>query len=646
MASSIPQANTVLQDQAGVGGTGIDNIALIAAVPLNPDAIPRLFGSADDINSFHGYGRHVEYAALHFANTRKPVIMCGVPISAAGVLASVDQAGNTGTSLPSIVPGLDGVLHEHSGTLRVVKGGQVGVDQIVLEYSLDPTYLGAARLWKKYRLGTSTSLALQVGVVISFGPGTLVAGETILDWLGSDPLTDVDGIAAARHALAGQQKLSRSWLLCGDLQNATQAQGLVTHAEAYETENQRFIYARGSIKDRLPLPEMSHPVWKMSPVTSLTFATAGTITRAAGSWVTDGAATGDFFSVLGSVSSDGKYRVTAITPTAITVAPSPPAAEVAPGASLRGTGYMGLAFATGGAVTRSRGSWLADGFATAESVAIEGSAFNDTTGQPITALTALTLTRAAGTAEAIAATDDVSVSVAFSKAAWMAGLDAAFASVNSKRVDLSVGRNVEPSLYSGWNFRIPAAWFASLREFQHDVHVATWRKDVGPVGGDLDPSEWDDRVDGSAASQARFTSLRTWGNGPEGAFITLSLTRAEEGSLTSLTNNMAVIDVAMSTTQTITENVIGRSLVLQGDGTATGDARKLIEGEVNGALEAALLTNTQNEGQRASRAVWEMNPTDVLNHPNPADNIVTGVLELMLNGLVFKVNTAVRVITA
>jgi hypothetical protein len=640
LATSIPEANVTLQETAGAGGTGTDNQILIAPVAENDDGKPRLFGSAAAIAAFHGYGPAVEYASLHFAKTRKPVLVCGVPISTAGLVTRLDTAGNTGTSNISVAAGSDGVLHEHDGEVRVLKGGTVGTDQIVLERSLDAAILGDDRTFKPFRLGTASSMALEQGVTVTFGAGTLVAGDTIATWHGTGPRPDSDGIALARTKLAAQTKLARSWLLCGDLQNSTEAAALVTHIEAYETENQRFEYARAGIKDRLPLAVLGDQAWHMSGAPVLTFTDGGTgsdtIVRSTGSWLTDGAATGDFITTdMSGTANDFTTRLLGVSATALTVATGTITAGTATGAV---TGHTGIA-ASGGTFTRSRGSWLLDGFATGDSFEIDGSASNDaeytSTGVSSTVLTF------SGTAvsENFSAAD-ATVTQVLAKADWMADADEEFAAVNSERVDLSAGRCPDVSPYSGWSFRNPASWFASTREFQHDVHIATYQKDLGPVGGDLPEDEWDDRADGSAGSQARFTTLRTWSNGPEGAFVTQSLTRSEEGKLSTHTENMAVIDVAMTVLQSATENTIGRNVTLDSDGHATGDARKLIEAEINGKLEDELLTNKFNEGARASKAVWTMGTTDQLNVAEPT---VTGVLELILNGKIFKMNTVVRV---
>jgi hypothetical protein len=212
---------------------------------------------------------------------------------------------------------------------------------------------------------------------------------------------------------------------------------------------------------------------------------------------------------------------------------------------------------------------------------------------------------------------------------------------------LSAGRGRALSQFAGWYWLYPAGWFASWREYQHDVHVATWRKSDGPVGADLYDAdgnlvEWDDLVDGGAGSAARFTTLRTWANGPQGGFIALSLTRASDASLLSRTHNVAVVNVAQQVCQAATENVIGRSLILNDDGTATTDSLNTIKAEVNSALELALLTNRLGEGQRCSAASWEPATDDILNVPEPTLN---GTLTLNLRGTIHTVATTIRVVS-
>lgn len=237
------------------------------------------------------------------------------------------------------------------------------------------------------------------------------------------------------------------------------------------------------------------------------------------------------------------------------------------------------------------------------------------------------------------------------KAEWASDVEAEFAPVDAApRINLGMGRGRLLSPFSGWSLRRPVQWGAALREFAHDLHVYTARKSDGPIPGvdlwDDDGTlvEWDDddAVDGAAASTARFTSYKTWGNGPNGAFIANDLTRATDGDILGYHHNMAVANLACTIAQREAENACGVSLVLNDDGTATRAELVKIESKVNAALELELLSNRQGEGQRASKALWTAATDDVLNVANATLN---GVLELNLRGTIIRINTVVAVLS-
>ncbi len=648
--ATVPKATTTVQDTAGAVASGLDNVCVFAPVPESADHVPRLFGSAAAIHALHGFSDGVEYAAMHFEQTRKPVLFCGLPIASPGVVGREDTSGNTGTSVTTVTEGADGVLGEHDGVLTVIRGGTIGTSQILLGLSMD-----GGRTTKRVKLGTASSYAVPYfGVTISFAAGTLVAGDTIHTWHGSAPLSDATAWATARANLAAQQKGFRSILLIGDLQNTTEAAAYLAQLDAYETANERFVYGRASLLDRLPLAALSTETWRMTPGTSITFAEVGatgdTITRASGSWIADGFAVGDTITITLSASNNISAVIASLSATVITLGSEDLVAETTANASVVGRATLTFAEvgATGDTITRNRGSWLTDGFRVGDKIEVTGTVSNNITAvQGLSAVTALVLTL--GTDDLVAevkSTSGVSVTTGQTKAEWMAALEAEFEDIDDAfRIDMSAGRGAVLQPFSGWVMRRPAAWAASLREYQHDLHVATWRKDDGPTGFSLEDAdgnlvEWDDRVDGDAASAARFTSFRTWANGPNGSFVTLSLTRGNEGSLLSLTHNVAVVNLACTVTQLNTEKVIGRSLVLNDDGTATTDSLATIASEVNAALTLALLKNTSGEGQRASKAVWTPSADDILNVPEAT---LTGVLDLNLNGTIHSVNTTVRV---
>lgn len=659
--ATLPRATTSVQATAGATAGGTDLVCVISPVPQNADAMPRQFGGAAAVHSFHGYSEGVEYVSHHAQETRKPVLFCGIPIVTEGAIGREDKSGNTGSSVSTVTAGAGGCLAEHDGAVRVAAGGggTVGEDQIKLEYSLD-----GQRTWKPLRLGTSDSYTFPyVNALIDLGAGDLNAGDVIHTWHGTAPRGDADGWQAARENLAAQLKLFRTILLIGDLQSDTEAAAFLGECDAYETENERFTVGRASVRDRLPQAALSQTIVRMTGDPSLTFdTTADTITRSAGSWIADGFVIGDSVKIDGTDSNDTYAVVTAVTALVLTFTGTNLVNE-GPISGVTVVGYPTLTFAevdvTGDTITRNRGSWLADGFRVGDLVTVVGTGSNDLVAVAgVAAVTATVLTFGATDLqdETIGIAEDpngsegtVSITAGQTKAAWMADIDAEFESIDAaKRINLASGRARRRSPFSGWFARRSPAWAASIREYKHDIHVATWRKSDGPTGWDLNDAngnlvEWDDRVDGEAASAARFTSFRTWANGPRGAFVGLDLTRAGDGDILSNHAKMVVTNLACTIVQEATEDAaIGQDLTLNDDGTATGDSLETIASKVNSALELGLLQNARGEGPRASRAVWSADPDTLFNVPEP---ILVGTLDLTLNGTVHSVITTVRVRT-
>jgi hypothetical protein len=643
----LPSATTSVQDQAGAAATGLDVVCIFTPCAASADYVPRQLGSAAAVYAQHGYCEGVEYAALHADKTKKPFLVCGLPIVTVGAVSRVDKSGNTGTSVATVTAGGTGILAEHEGIIKVDHDAGVtvtiGTDQIRLKYSLD-----GGRTYKSYRLSTASSFTLPyINATASFAAGTLKGGETVITWFGSAPRSDSAGWALARAALAAQQRGFRSIVLCGDVQNSTEANAFNTQLDSYETANERFVYGRASVLDRAPLAALSKTPVSMTGGPTVTFAST-TATRSAGSFITDGFAVGDSFTVTGSVSNNYTKVITVLTATVMTFASG--GVVEGPVSNVVITAVPTLTFAATTTATLNRGSFLTDGFRIGDSVTFAGTVSNNAT-RVVTAVSALVLTFASGIAsEVIGVGASVTVTAGQTKAAWMSTIDAAFAAVDAHfRISLSAGRGRVLSPFSGWLARRPAGWAASLREYQHDLHRTTWRKSDGPSGFDLFDAagnlvEWDDRVDGEAACAARFTAFRTWANGPLGSFIALSLTRATEGSLLAHTSNVAVVNLVCTTVQLNTENAaIGVDLDLNADGTATPDSLAMISKQVNNALSQAVLVNKLGEGKRASACKWTPDATTLFNVATP---VLTGVTNLLLKGIVHSVTTSVVVQTA
>ncbi len=565
--ADLPQASVTIDDEAGALAGGTDLLAVFAAVAKSADVTPRIFTSTKALIEKHGYSPAADYAAIHFQESRKPILFVGLPIVTAGAVGQQDNSGVTGSSAITVAAGSDGILEAVNATLTVTKGGTIGTSQIAFSLSLD-----GGRTSKPVRLGTANSYTVPyLGIVINFGAGTLVAGD-VFSFRTTAPRWDQAGIEAARLALAAQKKQVRSWLVVGDLVVEQDATDVLTEINAYETANERFAYVRVQARD-------IYPAAKKSNLGTLTFAEVG---------------------------------------------------------------------ASGDTITRSTGSWIADGFRAGQTITVAGSVSNNVTGA-ITGVTATVLTL--GTTDLTAEADVADCTVtapAETHTDWLTAIDAAFADIDAeKRIDIASGRARKRSPITGWLFRRPLSWAASVREYQHDVQIPTWRKEDGPLSGwDLEDEngntvEHDERVDGGALA-ARFTCARTWANGPAGTYIALSLTRATEGSLLSRTHNLAVANVACSVAHAETENAIGMVLELNADGTATEASLTVLEERVNSALAIALLQR-KSEGPRASAAKWQASRSDVLNVPGAE---LTGTLDLRLNGTLEKITTRVRVQTA
>lgn len=644
--STLPRATVAVDPTAAAPAGGANLVCLMAPCASSADFIPRLYGSAAALVAAHGYCEGAEYAAMHIAGTGFPVLFCGLPINTAGAVSRSTTHENTGGSVPSVVAGSGGFLAEHDGIVRVVTGGTIGTSQIKLELSLDN-----GKSFKAIRLGTSSSFTLpDVNGTVSFAAGDLVTGDTVLRWHGSGPLADVADVADVRTELASRQFRFRDALLCGDLATDTEAGSVVTQIDAYATENDRDVGIACSVFDRLPQASMTRTTWRMTGSPTLTFAEVGgtgdTITRSTGSWIADGAVDGDTFTVTGAVAAAGANNFTAaidsLAATIITLGSQDVEAEAIAGCTVTGSPTLTFAATT---ITRNRGSWLADGFRVGSVFTVDGTASNDYT-KTATVVTDTVLTFASGGVSESIRSDAVTIVAGETKAAWMQRLDDEFASVDSQeRIMLGAGRATFPSPYSGWHRRVPSSWLDTVRCYQHDLHVASWRKDFGSIGGasledaNGDVVEWDDRADGEAGSAARFTTLRTWANGPQGVFVALSLTRAGDGQLASLRPNQTVINAVCNTVRIATENAIGRSVPLNADGTATADFLKVLAAEVNAALELEIL-QSRGEGARASACTWTPNALDVYNVPEPTTN---GTVDLVLNGITHTFDTRVQV---
>jgi len=646
--ADLPRATTRIDDTAGPVGSGSKYCAIIAPVPTNADSVPRVYSNAASIYANHGYAQGVDYAAYHFKKTNLPVVFVPVPIATPGVVGRINQSGNTNTAVVSVAVGGSGSLEETDGVVVVSSGGVVGTDSIVLSLSLN-----GGRDFKTVKLGTATSYVIPyVGLTISIAAGSLTAGDTVLTWHSTAPMWDAAGIAAAKTALANQSKRVRDWFVLGELSTYdAQTQGLQTAVNAYETEDERYVCARVALRDRLPYAQLSKDRVNMTGNPSVTFADVGatgdTITRSSGSFIADGFVTGDTIRVTGSTSNNITGKVTNVAASVLTLDTATLSAE-GPKSGVSITSEPTLTFAeiggTGDTITRNRGSWLADGFRAGDTITVTGTVDNNVSGA-VSTVTPTVLTM--GSTDLAAETIGVysaTITAGETKAQHVATLDAAMAQVTSRRMNLGHGRARIMSPFLNQPMRRNVIWDDSVISYQHDLHIATFAKELGPTGSSLEDAngnlyEHDERVDGGAL-QAGFTCYRTWANGPDGAFIAMSLTRASDSSALSRQQNMNVANLAQSITQSAAEAAIGKSLVLNSDGTPTEASLVKIKNKVDSALKRGLLANVEGEGQRASDAYWTPDANVDLRVPGA---VLPAVTTLNLNGTIEQISSVVKV---
>ena len=651
-----PQASLSIATTGGAYAGGDGYAVIMACVGKNADGVPRVFTGISALIDQHDYAPGVDLAAHLLAKTKCPIVFVPLPIVTAGAVRMQRSTG-TGTSIISLSAGTYGYLEEVDATLTVTTGGTIGTDPgPIFSLSLD-----GGRTTKTIRLKSASSYTIPyVGIVLNFAAGTMVAGDTF-SFRMTAPKWDNAGLTAARTALAAQQKASRSWNIVGDLANSTEAGYVTTIANAYETSNKRFVYARTNVRDG-GTPSMlakSSGVKRIAKITAaetVTFAEVGatgdTATRSVGSWITDGIQVGDYVTFAGTTLNNVSGTVVGVSATVLTMNTTDFAAEVVAAGLCSVVGSNGVIFAevgaTGDTITRVSGSWVTEGFAAGDVVTIANSTSNNITTDALASVSATVLTLASSdlAAEEIGL-HSITITKVLSKAADVSLADAAFASVDAqKRIDLGYGRARVLSPITGWEFRRPFAWGAAIREYQHAIHIASWQNDLGPLDGfDLEDTnkqivEYDERSDGGALA-ARFSCYTTPDNGPLGTYVAMSLTRATDGDVLAYTHNIAVTNKFCSIVQAETTRMIGKTPVLNADGTATESELKLLEARINQALTEGLLSpSKEGEGQNASSATWVASRADDL---RGTGKTLHGSGPLGLRGTITNVDTAVVV---
>jgi hypothetical protein len=234
---------------------------------------------------------------------RTPVVVVRLPSTTPGVL-HLDTTGVTGTSVVTA----DGVvtpLGYYEPRFEVLTGGTIGLEGIIIRRSPDE-----GRSIEDIQLGTATSMELPgLGVKINFAAGTLVAGDVVTGWTDPPHWAQADLPPLFTQLRSGTAYFS---LLCIGEPSAPGDAPVIgtglTSLEQYGRDVHAIITVRPRYKPTLPLE------------VEVTFDdTTRTITRAAGSWITDGVKVGMRATVSGTANNNGVFvRVTTITATVLT----------------------------------------------------------------------------------------------------------------------------------------------------------------------------------------------------------------------------------------------------------------------------------------------------------------------------------------
>jgi len=247
-STSLPRADIIVEEaqKFASGGSIIAVLTPCKEEFANSDAI--LVMSGDAAVDAVGYSDGASYAAMHCSETGQPVLMVPMPIETKGASGDITKVG-TGTSALVVTDDpTDGVMSAVDAVLEVVEGGTVETPGIVLRLSLD-----GGISFKTIRLNSATTYEVPfIGVKLQFGTGTMVAGDRYT-WTSTAPMWDATGLASARAKLAKGQILVRTWLVIGGVDPIT-AGLIATEAHAYDTENERFIFARCDIAADKTLP--------------------------------------------------------------------------------------------------------------------------------------------------------------------------------------------------------------------------------------------------------------------------------------------------------------------------------------------------------------------------------------------------------
>lgn len=194
---------TVQTNNLGQTGTGGQQniIVVVGDTSAGTPNVPYQSPIPSNFVTQFGYGAAVQLAALLAARTGKSVGLVKTQTTGGYTAGTntgiIHNAGFTSTSTVSVS---GAPIDDYYGKITVVTGGTIGTGPIVLNVSLDY----GRTVYQVVNLGTANSYIIpNTNLTISFGAGTLVAGDTF-SWISFAPSPDNVGIAAAICSLIGK----------------------------------------------------------------------------------------------------------------------------------------------------------------------------------------------------------------------------------------------------------------------------------------------------------------------------------------------------------------------------------------------------------------------------------------------------------
>lgn len=306
--ATLPSVSGSIVEVGGGLASGSDYIAVLSCMEqgtLNPSLMLKV----QDILDTYGRGEGLEFAGMYVEQTNLPVLFVRLTSATAAARSNVDVTGVTGTS---VVTFTGTPLDDEEIRVVVTTGGTIAAAGIEFKVSRD----GGRTYGPIVRLGTSVNYLIpSTGITVNFAAGTLVADDVAVQFCTSARY-NAAGLTVAFNAIAAQAVKPRLVLICGDVADITGLQDVIDEIEAYETTHGRNSRVLCSARQKY------YPAAMQGEPADVDFAAAGfTITRATGSWITDGFKVGMVPTITGTSLNDGlAVPITEISATVLTFA--------------------------------------------------------------------------------------------------------------------------------------------------------------------------------------------------------------------------------------------------------------------------------------------------------------------------------------